>query len=278
MSNRRGWTEEEVAALKRAYSVVASDRLSLDRLAKSLGREKANVCRKARTLGLTDQRRPKKTQRKLDCYGPMFSSDSERRAAVSEAAKKRIAERGHPRGATGLVHTPEARALMGAASRRYWRDVTPEQSSDRIDKMLATRIAKHGTGRPGNITNAYSRAKRGKRDDLGGMFFRSAWEANYARYLDWLQQRGEIQRWQYEPETFVFHGVTRGVLTYTPDFKVYEGGGHVFHEVKGWMDAKSKAKLKRMADHYPSERIIVIGPPEYRSIAKWSGLIPMWES
>lgn len=127
-------------------------------------------------------------------------------------------------------------------------------------------------------SNAYSRTKSGKRADLDNRFFRSSWEANYARYLNWLIAQGEIKAWEFECQTFVFHGVTRGVLTYTPDFKVYANdGSYEWHEVKGWMDAKSKAKLKRMAQFYPAEKVIVIGAKEYAAIAKWKGLISTWE-
>jgi len=127
--------------------------------------------------------------------------------------------------------------------------------------------------------NAHSRAKRGKRSDLGNIFFRSRWEANYARYLNFLKARGEIKSWDFEPKTFVFHGVTRGQLTYTPDFLVTESdGSHIWHEVKGWMTPESKAKLKRMAAHYPDERLIVIGPKEYRAIAQYARLFDGWES
>src|SRR5690348_13804250 len=100
--------------------------------------------------------------------------------------------------------------------------------------------------------NAYSRAKRGRRADLEDRFFRSAWEANYARYLNFLKDSHEITDWEYEPETFIFHGVTRNPLSYLPDFKVIENDGSVvYHEIKGWMDSKSKSKLRRMAKFYP---------------------------
>lgn len=118
----------------------------------------------------------------------------------------------------------------------------------------------------------------GKREDLGGRYFRSAWEANYCRYLNFLVAQQSIAGWEYEPQTFVFHGVTRGEISYTPDFKVFDfDGSHEWHEVKGWMDAKSKAKLNRMAKFYPDERIIVIGKDEYKAVKKWASLIPGWE-
>ena len=141
-------------------------------------------------------------------------------------------------------------------------------------------MAKYGTYAPSfrNTTNAYSRAKGGKREDLGGMYFRSRWEANYARYLNWLKEQGEIKNWEYEPETFVFHGATRGALSYTPDFVITEkDGAVVYHEVKGWMDSKSKTKLKRMEKFYPEIKITVIDEPAYNAIKKFSALIPEWE-
>lgn len=147
-------------------------------------------------------------------------------------------------------------------------------------KRNATNIERYGTGAPGFLSqeNPYSRAKGGKRADLDNRYFRSAWEANYARYLNMLKARGEIADWKFEPQTFVFHGVTRGALTYTPDFKVIEkDGSYCWHEIKGWMDSKSQTKLKRMAKYYPAEKIIVIQQEEYKAIAKWSAMIPGWE-
>jgi hypothetical protein len=122
------------------------------------------------------------------------------------------------------------------------------------------------------------RSASGKREDLDNRYFRSAWEANYARYLNWSKEQATIQTWEYEPQTFIFHGVTRGVLTYTPDFKVINSdGSYEWHEVKGYMDRVSKAKLKRMAKFYPDEKVIVIGPDEYKAIAKWKALFSDWE-
>lgn len=126
---------------------------------------------------------------------------------------------------------------------------------------------------------AINGTKNGRREDLGGIYFRSAWEANYARYLNWQVAQNMIKSWEYEPQTFVFHGVTRGALNYKPDFKVINlDDSHEWHEIKGWMDAQSRAKLKRMAKFYPAEKLVVIDGPAYRGIAKWSGLIDGWET
>jgi hypothetical protein len=122
------------------------------------------------------------------------------------------------------------------------------------------------------------RSHIGMREDLN-RFFRSAWEANYARYLNWLVKHKQIQKWEYEVDTFEFHTIKRGSRFYTPDFKVFEvSGSHAYHEVKGWMDPKSATKLKRMAKFYPNEKVILIDKPAYKSIERqMKNAIPNWE-
>ena len=116
---------------------------------------------------------------------------------------------------------------------------------------------------------------------VGGQrcYFRSKWEANYARVLEWLKQRNQIEKWEHEPETFWFDGVKRGTVSYLPDFRVTNPGGSVeYHEVKGWMDARSKTKIKRMEKYHPTVKLMVIDAKSYRSIAKTFGkAVPNWE-
>lgn len=128
--------------------------------------------------------------------------------------------------------------------------------------------------------NRNTSSRGGRREDLGGLYVRSAWEANYARYLNWLQMQGEIRGWEFEPDTFEFHRIKRGTRFYTPDFKVTNKDGSVeYHEVKGWMDPASKTKLARMARYYPEVKIILIDGPVYRTLTKQlRGLIPTWEA
>lgn len=118
--------------------------------------------------------------------------------------------------------------------------------------------------------------------EFGGqrVYYRSRWEANYARYLQWLVERGEILRWKHEPETFWFDAIKRGVRSYLPDFRVWElDGTSRLHEVKGWMDARSKTTLRRMAKYHPGETIVLIRERDYNEIArKVGGLIEGWEA
>ena len=129
------------------------------------------------------------------------------------------------------------------------------------------------------MPHRFSRVKRGIREDLDGRFFRSRWEANYARWLNFLISRNEISGWEYETKTFLFDAIKRGTRAYTPDFKVtFLDGRYEWHEVKGWMDDKSKVRLARMAKYYPAEKLVVIDKEWFRRMNKGlAGAIPGWE-
>lgn len=125
----------------------------------------------------------------------------------------------------------------------------------------------------------YTSGVGGKRADLDGLYLRSRWEANYARYLNLLKANGSIQDWAYEPETFTFEGIKRGCRFYTPDFRIANiDGSIVYHEVKGFMDAKSATKLKRMAKYFPKIQIVLIEKKEITEIErKFAAMLPHWE-
>ncbi len=123
-------------------------------------------------------------------------------------------------------------------------------------------------------------SKPGKSTDLGETYFRSGWERNYARYLNFLMKQKIIYKWEFEPDTFWFNEIKRGVCSYLPDFKVWESRNSkpYYVEVKGFMDSKSKTKIKRMAKYYPDVELSVVGKKEYNEIkVKLSKLIPNWE-
>lgn len=110
-------------------------------------------------------------------------------------------------------------------------------------------------------------------------YFRSAWEANYARYLQFLLEKKQIADWKHEPETFWFEKIKRGCRSYLPDFRVIETNGSVvYHEVKGWMDDRSKTKIKRMGIYFPQIKLLVIDSKSYKEIEKKiSAFIKDWE-
>jgi hypothetical protein len=126
----------------------------------------------------------------------------------------------------------------------------------------------------------YPKTSQGKRKDLEDRYFRSSWEANYARYLNFLVKNNSIHKWDYEVDTFWFNEIKRGTRTYTPDFKIWEhlDSEPYYIEIKGWMDKKSQTKLKRMQKYYPAIKVVLIQKKEYDSIKKSvKPLIPFWE-
>lgn len=127
--------------------------------------------------------------------------------------------------------------------------------------------------------NSFSSAKRGFRKDIG-IHVRSSWEANYARYLNFLiKHEGKIEKWEYESEIFWFHKIQQGCRSYKPDFKVFMKDGTVeYHEVKGWMHPRGKTALNRMRIYYPKIKVVLIDQTRYRGIRdSVKPLIPMWE-
>ncbi len=127
--------------------------------------------------------------------------------------------------------------------------------------------------------NSYSRTRKGWVEVGGKRFFaRSSWEANYGRFLQFQKEQGIILDWDHEPDTFWFEGIKRGVMSFLPDFKVTTTSGIEYHEVKGWMDSRSKTKIKRMAKYHPEVRLIVIDQYRYKSISNSvSKIIPGWK-
>lgn len=113
--------------------------------------------------------------------------------------------------------------------------------------------------------------------DRRRIFMRSRWEFNYALYLQDRLTKKEITGWDYEPETFWFFKILRGVRSYKPDFCIYNiDGSHEWVEVKGYLDARSRTKLKRFAKYYPQEKMTVIdrkwfkeSEPVYKKIRRW---------
>lgn len=116
--------------------------------------------------------------------------------------------------------------------------------------------------------------------EFGGkkIYFRSQWEANFGRYLQWLVHHKEISDWEHEPKTFWFP-IKRGCVSYLPDFKVINiDGSHHWVEVKGYWDKKSVTKVKRFNKYFPEEKLILIDKIWYSKVGrKLSGLVPGWE-
>jgi predicted nuclease of restriction endonuclease-like RecB superfamily len=109
-------------------------------------------------------------------------------------------------------------------------------------------------------------------------YLKSKWELKYALYLEYLKKNNLIKDWEYEPDTFWFDKIKRGVRSYTPDFKVFKSDAIEYIEVKGYWDAKSLTKIKRMGIYHPEIKMNKVDK-DFFSIANvkyknniWKGL------
>lgn len=217
----------------------------LNELAVKMGRTKQFICRKAKLAGLTDINRPKSI---IEGYTPN---------KIDWNAKG-----GHPKGFKGKKHTPDALKIISQKSSELQKriDAEPGKRESVSKKMVETKMAR------GNLVppRAKQTWKAGWRE-IGGRrtYFRSKWEANYARYLEFLKTHNQILEWEHEAEVFWFNGIKRGCVSYLPDFRVTEINNTLtYHEVKGWMDERSKTKIKRMKIYHPNVVLKIID-------AKW---------
>jgi Protein of unknown function (DUF1064) len=102
------------------------------------------------------------------------------------------------------------------------------------------------------------------------IFFRSEWEYKFAKYLQKLKESESIAEWEHEPKTFWFEEIKRGTRSYLPDFRVTNlDGTHYWVEVKGYMDAKSRTKIRRFRKYYPEEQLYVLGEDWFKKEVEW---------
>lgn len=222
------WTTEEDTLLIALYQQAGDNKTFLDELEIIFKRHKSNICRRARKLQLTNKHRK---------HEEILVKE------MAERAKRIIAEKGHPKGMLGKKHSEKTKKRLAETSTLRAANTTQEQWNERTIKNNATRKANGTTSNNGD--NAFSRTISGRRKDLD-CFFRSKSEANYARFLNHLGLT-----WVYEPKTFFFEEVTRGTLSYTPDF--YCADNDKWYEVKGWFDQPSVTRMKRFKLYYPEE-------------------------
>lgn len=190
---------------------------------------------------------------------------------LSISAKKWIKEKGHPKGMLGKKQTEKSIAKAREMMITRWQDKTSRMNTKEYRQILSDRAKEQHKN--GQLNNGYSRGKMGTYNIKGKrMFFRSLWEVNYALYLNFLIKQKQIKKWKYEVDTFWFEKIRRGVRSYKPDFKIFNFNNTIeYHEVKGWMDPKSKTKISRMAKYYPKIKLIIIEKESYKDIKRKVG-------
>lgn len=256
--NTIGWSKDEEEMLKKEYE----NKTDIKKIAKKMNKTPSSIKAKAHDMNITDKSKYY-TQEQINFI--IKNKDLLTYKDLSEFLGKSEANICRKMKELGLTKKK--------LNSKAWEKMTPEKIQQRTLKQRATKI-KNGTLNPMPFQKKpYSRTKSGKREDLDNIYFRSAWEANLARYYNFIGIK-----WEYEPKTFIFENVTRGSVSYTPDFYLPDEDKWI--EVKGWMDSKSKTKLKRFARQYPEEykKLELIQQKEYNEIKrKMSGYIKNWE-
>lgn len=253
------WSQDDQFYLIEHYTDYLL-RGKLSELAKIMNRTKPFICRKAKKIGLTDISRPKSI---IEGFKP---------------TKVDWGKIGHPKGFSGKKHTPEAIRIISEKSKQSQEKINnePGRREGVSKKMIYTKMEK------GNLVvpRVKQTWKAGWRE-IGGQrkYFRSKWEANYARYLEFLKAQGQILNWEHEAEVFWFDGIKRGCVSYLPDFRITEINKTLtYHEVKGWMDERSKTKLKRMKIYHPNIVLKVIDAKWFKENNKTlTSIIYGWE-
>lgn len=275
------YTDEEINFLKNNYHSY-----NLKEISKKLNKNKSNVCRKVKELGLDRTNLkvyPHLRKTKKNELGNYVSIDWVRKSKEeiglqrSEIMKKHIKKYGHCRGMLGKTHSIEEREKMRKRAKKLWKDPNSTFNSEEFRQLKSDIAFKNAL--KSKKENNYSRSVSGKRPDLNNQFFRSKWEANYARFLNLLIKQNKIYKWEYEVDTFIFSEIKKGIRSYTPDFKIWETKESIpyYVEIKGWLDNKSKTKLKRMEKYYPSIKIVMFMEKEYKELKLISHFIKGWE-
>lgn len=233
------FTEKDKKRLKADYSKYLLQG-NLELLATEMGRTKQFICRKAKQLGLTDIARKKKD---LENFVPVIKQghwDTHE----------------HPRGMKGLKHTKETKAVISIKSVITHKKINESGRRSEISKKMLQSRFDNGNYSAERIKTTWKSGWR----EIGGKrkYFRSRWEANYARYLQFLKENKEIVEWEHEPEMFWFT-VNGKEVSYLPDFRVtMNDNSQEYHEVKGWMDERSKLKIEGMKANNPDKKLLVI--------------------
>lgn len=178
--------------------------------------------------------------------------------------KKRLLEQREARGLHKYDKTKYSHWAQAPENKEYLKNILKNKVvSDESKKLMSLSRKKLLQENPSLI---YSNANGGKREDLNNLYFRSNWEANYARILNDLKID-----WEYEKHSFLLSNGTH----YTPDFKISD---NKFVELKGWFDNDSKLKIELFIREYPQYELDLIDEEKYRTLRNlFKHKISNWE-
>jgi len=196
---------------------------------------------------------------------------------VSEETKKKIGISGEGREPwnKGLTKDDDDRLKDMSRKISVWNsEFMTDEKKNKISETLKRKYAE-GMKLP--------QSKGGYREDLD-MYFRSRWEANYARIL-----KNDGKEIVYEVDRFVLKNENGEIFsTYITDFKLDD---KKYIEIKGHANSKDnwscsckrckrdKKKLKMLYEQYPGVEVKILGKKEYKELCrKYEHSILNWEN
>lgn len=157
--------------------------------------------------------------------------------------------------------------------------------------VLPNRPGIHPVG-AGGKWGWWKKSKGGFRADLGREY-RSSWEANIHRLLNWFKENGVPltgKHISYETVYVEFNHRRGGPSGYHPDFVLYMASsicveGRTYHkahiEITGFRDQKKQLKMQRLIEDYGNKNgimMIEITQDIYYMLEQsYSSVIPNWE-
>lgn len=252
INKMRKMTNTELVRIKEAYDggILYGDG-KLEKLSQELNRTIPFISRFAGKMGLTTNCR-KQTE--------------ELRKTQSVRMKKFYKTHLHPRGFLNHTHNKQARENISRSSVIKWMSITRKEHLARVMKARKTSIERGSAlHKAGDLKKSW----KAQWAQVGPHYhyFRSSWEIIYAEYLQEKWEKEEIKYWEPEESTFWFEDSLSNVRSYKPDFTVQENDySESFHEVKGYMDDRSKRCLELMAKEYPNIKLVVIDGKKFKQL------------
>lgn len=205
------------------------------------------------SLRRTNREDPTINDRRSASLLKTFAERPESRKLLSEKVRQRWNDGWVPNVPKGDDHwTRQPGATEKLSANAKGNKLTPEQRAKCSQKAQE----RHAEGN-------FTRGKGGFREDLG-CYFRSRWEANFARVLN---EQGK--KWLYEKVTFQLSET----MSYTPDFFV-DG---CFYEVKGWWTERAKETFQLFRELFPQFDIRVVDNEMYKELRQQYKEVVTWE-
>jgi len=195
--------------------------------------------------------------------------------ALQIKAKQSKAQKGVPDGPQSAETIRKKRLIMkksakrGSEHYRYNYHYTTDEKKQLSQRSTFGLLKYYSKNSGSRITGGHW-SKDGRRVDLDNQYFRSTWEANVARLLNFLKVF-----WIYEPGRFSLYDENDDLIcTYKPDF--FLPGCKVYLEVTGRTFGNKLRKLDLFSKKY---NLVVIDQGMYVYLKEWiSNVIPFWEN